>query len=212
MKKIYENVTIGKNTLIEDFVIVGKPPRNKNPGELHTIIGNDGIIRNFTIIYAGNKIGDNFQTGDFVTIRELNNIGNNVSIGTKSDIQHHIIIEDNVRIHSLAFVPEYSILKSGCWIGPKVCFTNVLFPNTPKAKKHLKGPIIEENAKIGANATILPKIIVGKNSLVGAGSVVTKSVPKNKVVCGNPAKVIKDISELKFEDGERAYLLTGRMK
>jgi len=212
MKKIYPNVIIGKNTFIEDFVIFGKPPRNKKPGELKTIIGDNGIIRNFTVIYAGNKIGNNFQTGDFVTIRELNEIGDNVSIGTKSDIQHHIVIEDNVRIHSLAFIPEHSILKSGCWIGPKVCFTNAPFPNSPKTKKYLKGPIIEENAKIGANVIVLPKIIIGKNSLVGAGSVVTKNVPENKVVCGNPAKVIKDISELKFKNGEKAYLLNGRMK
>ncbi len=66
-------------------------------------------------------------------------------------------------------------------------------------KKELKGPIIEENAKIGANATILPGITIGKNSIVGAGSVVTKDVPPNCVVAGNPAKVINKIDNLPYE-------------
>jgi len=90
-----------------------------------------------------------------------------------------------------------------------VCLLNATFPLSPQTKERLKGPIIEENAKVGANATILPGIIVGKNSLVGAGSVVTKNIPKNKVVYGNPAKVMKDISELEYENGKKAYLLTG---
>lgn len=195
---IYKNVKIGKNCQIGDYVIIGVPPRGEKPGSLETQIGDNTIIRSHTVIYAGNKIGDNFQTGHGVMIRELNEIGNNVSIGTSSVVEHHVIINNSVRIHTQAFIPEFSILEEACWIGPNVVLTNAKYPLSPNAKKELKGPIIKKNAKIGANSTLLPGITIGENSLVGAGSVVTKNVPSNKVVAGNPAKILEDISELPY--------------
>lgn len=202
---IQPNVEIGDGTIIEDFCIIGMPPRGKKGGELKTIIGKDSHVRSHTVIYAGNKIGDGFQTGINAMIREENMIGNNVSIGTKSVIEHHVRIEDNVRVHSMAFVPEYTILEKGAWIGPKACITNASFPNSPLAKENLKGAIVEENAKIGANATILPGVKIGKNALVGAGAVVTKDVPANTVVVGNPAHEIKKVKDLKHPSGQKAY-------
>lgn len=196
--KIYENVKIGKNCQIGEYVIIGVPPRGKKPGDLETKIGDTAIIRSHTVIYAGNKIGNNFQTGHGVMLRELNEIGNNVSIGTSSVVEHHVIINDRVRIHTQAFIPEFSILEEACWIGPNVVVTNAKYPLSPDAKKELKGAIIKKNAKIGANSTLLPGITIGENSLVGAGSVVTKDVPSNKVVVGNPAKILEDISELPY--------------
>lgn len=194
--KIHPNVKIGENTKLGDFVIIGEPPREKNSGELKTIIGENAIIRSHTIIYSGNNIGDNFQTGHGVMIREKNWIGNNVSIGTHSVIEHHVKIENNVRIHSQAFIPEKSILEEGCWIGPHVVLTNARHPLCPKVKECLRGALIRRGAKIGANVTILPGVIIGENALVGAGSVVTKDIPAESVVKGNPAKVFKSISNL----------------
>lgn len=196
--KIYENVKTGKNCEIGMYVVIGFPAKDKKEGELETKIGDYAIVRSHTVIYAGNEIGNNFQTGHGVFIRELNKIGSNVSIGTHSIIEHHVIIEDHVRIHSQAFIPEYTVLKKGCWIGPNAILTNAKYPLSPNVKKDLKGPIIEENAKIGANVTILPGITIGRNSIVGAGSVVTKDVPPNCVVVGNPAKVINKIDNLPY--------------
>src|SRR3989339_735805 len=196
--KIYSNVKLGKNVVIEDYCIIGIPPRGKVDGELETIIGDNSTIRSHTVIYAGNKIGNNFQTGNKANIREENNIGNNVSIGTLTVVEHHIIIEDNVRIHTQAFVPEYSKLKNGCWLGPNVVLTNARYPLSPNAKHELFGPLVEEGAKIGANTTLLPGVVIGKNALVGAGSVVTKNVESNDVVAGNPARKIKTIQNLPY--------------
>lgn len=163
-------------------------------------IGKNPIIREPTIIYSDNIIGDNFQTGHFVVIRQNNRIGNNVSIGIHSDIAFDVIIEDNVRIHSKCFIPEYSIIKRNAWIGPCVVFTNDKYPLSKEEKNIKKGPIIGENAILGANSTILPKIKIGKYALIGAGSVVTKDVEDYSIMVGNPAKKIGDIRDLNLYD------------
>lgn len=196
--RILDNVHLGAGTLVEDFCIVGTPPRGVRAGELPTTIGDGSVIRSHTVIYAGNVIGRNFQTGNKVNIRETNQIGNNVSIGTLSVVEHHVTIGDNVRIHTQAFIPEYSVLEDGCWIGPNVVLTNAKYPLSPGVKDQLAGVVIRKGAKIGANATILPGVVVGENALVGAGSVVVRDVPPGAVVVGNPAKVIRDISELPY--------------
>ena len=203
--KIFKNVHFGENVTIEDFVVVGSPPMKKMEGELKTVIGDNALIRSHSVIYAGNIIGDNFQTGNNVNIREENSIGDNVSVGTKSVIEFKTKIEDNVRIHSQAFIPEYSELKEGCWIGPNVVLTNAKYPLSIKAKEFLEGVIIGRNAKIGANATILPGVIIGDNTLVGAGSVVTKSTPRDMVISGNPAKIVGNIRDVTYPNGEKAY-------
>jgi acetyltransferase-like isoleucine patch superfamily enzyme len=193
---MYPNVEIGEGAEIGEFVIVGKPPKGKEPGELKTVIGRNAAIRSHTVIYAGNVIGDRFLTGHGAMIRECNEIGSHVSIGSHSVVEHHVKIEDQVRIHSQAFIPEYSTLERGCWIGPNVVLTNARYPLSPQAKKTLKGPTIRRGAKIGANSTLLPGVVVGEGALVGAGTVVVEDVPAGKVVVGNPAQVIRDVADL----------------
>jgi acetyltransferase-like isoleucine patch superfamily enzyme len=188
--KIYPNVSIGSDSTIEDYCIIG---------EEATIIGERAVIRSHTVIYAGNSIGRNFQTGNKVNVRELNEIGDDVSIGTLSVVEHHVKIGRGVRIHTQAFVPEFSVLEDGCWIGPNVVLTNAKYPLSPGVKDQLAGPIIRKRAKIGANSTILPGVEIGENALVGAGSVVVRDVPPGAVVAGSPARVIGQIADLPYE-------------
>ena len=188
---IHKNVCLGSNVIIEDGCIVGLPFA-KMKGEC-TVIGDNAHIRAGTYIYAGNVIGQNFQTGNKANVRELNTIGDNVSIGTLTTIEHHVHIANNVRIHSQVFVPEFTILKSGCWLGPNVVITNAKYPMIANSKQTLQGVIINDNAKIGANSTILPGVEIGGNTLIGAGSVVTKSISSNVVAYGNPAKTVRKI-------------------
>ncbi len=184
--KIFPGVKLGKNVTIEDYCIIGTP--NKAAEGKSTVIGDNAIIRSCTIIYAGNIIGDNFQTGNKANIRENNTIGANVSIGALSVVEHHIKIENNVRIHSQAFIPEYSHLKEDCWIGPNVVLTNSKYPNQEDSKDLLNAPVIGRGARVGANATILPGVNLGENCLVGAGAIVTKNVEREATVVGTPAK------------------------
>lgn len=197
---ILRGVRLGKGVVIEDFCILGAVPRGNREGDLETWIGDDSVFRSHTVVYAGNRIGACFQTGNKVNIREQNEIGDNVSIGTLSVVEHHVRIGNGVRIHSQVFIPEYSVIEDNAWIGPNVVFTNARYPQSPGAKNSLKGPVIRSHARIGANTTILPGVTVGRNALVGAGSVVTKNVPDGCVVVGNPARVINTVNHLPYNE------------
>lgn len=194
--KIHKNVSLGKNCRIGDYVIIGLPPENKRDGELRTVIGDNAVIRSHTVIYAGNQIGDNFQSGHHVMIREENQIGDNVSVGTNTVVEHHIKIGNKVRTQSSCFIPEYSLLEDGAWLGPNVVLTNARYPRSKNAKKNLKGVTVRKNAKLGANVTVLPAVEIGENSLVGAGSLVAKNIPAETVAYGFPAKARKKLKTL----------------
>jgi len=185
---IMPGVRLGKNTIVEDYCVIGVGSTSE--ACIETTIGDNSHIRSHTVIYAGNTIGSGFATGNKANIRENNTIGDDVSVGTLTVIEHSVEIGDSVRIHSQAFIPEFSVLETGCWIGPNVVLTNAKYPNTPDAKLNLEGPVVRHRGRVGANATLLPGVVVGRGSIVGAGAVVTKSVADGWIVAGNPATKI----------------------
>lgn len=204
---IYPGVEIGDGTRIDPPSIIGKPPRGAKEGERYLRVGINGQIRPFTTLYGGSEIGDNFQTGQGVSIREDNIIGHNVSVGTNSVLEFGNRIGDYSRIHSNCFLEMVTIGRY-VFIGPNVVFTDDPHPmGCPRYKECKGGPIIEDYVRIGANTTILPGVRIGKNSLIGAGAVVTKDVHENSVVVGNPARVIKTVDELACTAGffDRPY-------
>lgn len=194
--RIHPNVHLGAGCQVGDFVIIGEPPRGSVSGELPTVIGAGAVIRSHTVIYAGNTIGSGFQCGHGVLLRETNTIGDSVSIGSHTVIEHHVTIDDGARVHSQAFIPEFSHLMRNSWVGPRAVLTNAPHPQCPAVQQCLKGPTIEPGAKVGANATLLPGVVIGTFALVGAGSVVTRDVPAGAVVAGNPARIVKQIQDL----------------
>lgn len=189
----YPNVELAEPFTLEAFVILGSPAGGAS---LPTYIGPRALVRSHTVIYAGNHIGADFQTGHGVLIRESNEIGEMVSVGSHSVIEHHVKIADKVRIHSQVFVPEFSTLEEGCWLGPCVALTNARYPRSAGVKENLQGPVIGRGAKLGAGAVILPGVHIGAEAIIGAGAVVTHDVPNGAVVVGNPASILKYVSDI----------------
>src|SRR2546426_2629987 len=203
---LFPNTKLGPNIEIGPYAVIGYPSRGTKPGERETVIGSDVVIRSHVVVYAGSRIGDRVHIGHAVLLRESSVVGDDVSIGSRCVIEHNVVIGDRVRIHSAAFIPEYTVLEDDCWIGPCVVVTNAKYPANRYTKRDLRGPVVRRGAKVGANATLLPGVVIGENALVGAGSVVTRDVPANAVVVGNPARVIKNLHDLPpyADEGEEA--------
>ena len=193
---VHPNVQLGDDSKVGEFVIIGEPPRGASLGELSTVIGAGAVIRSHSVIYAGNLIGRGFQSGHGVMIRESNRIGDNVSIGTHSIVEHHVVIGDNVRVHSDVFIPEYCVLEDDCWIGPAVIMTNADYPRSHNVKERLRGAVIRKGARIGAGVILLPGVTIGRNALIGAGAVVVEDVEDEAVMVGNPARLIKRVTDI----------------
>ena len=193
---IAPGVTIGPGAHMEPPAIIGQPPRGAKKGELPLVIGADATIRPFTTIYAGSVFGDRLQTGQGASIREDNIVGDDVSIGTNAVLEFGNRIGNRVRIHSGCFL-ELVTIEDDVFVGPNVVFTDDPHPmNCPNYKNCRGGALVRRLARLGANATILPGVEIGENSLVGAGAVVVEDVPAGMVVAGNPARVIKAVDDL----------------
>jgi acetyltransferase-like isoleucine patch superfamily enzyme len=182
---------LGPGCVVEEFCVIGR-----HGPAAPTTIGANALLRSHTVVYAGSTIGAGFATGHHALVREFAAIGDNVSIGSLSVVEHHVTMGDGVRVHSQCFVPEYSVLEDGAWLGPRVTLTNVPFPRCPDVARCLVGVTVGRDARVGANATILPGVHIGERALIGAGAVVTKDVPAGAVIIGAAAKVVKSIDDL----------------
>lgn len=171
-----------------------------------TRIGDDATIGPFTVVYAGVTAGDGLRTGQSATIREDNVLGDNVSVGSCATLEPGNRIGDRTRVHSGCFL-ELVTLGEDVFVGPRVVFSDDLHPPCHRYRECVGGAVVEDGAHIGANATILPGVRIGAGALVGAGSVVTRDVPPGAVVVGNPARVVKQVSDLECIAGllDRPY-------
>jgi acetyltransferase-like isoleucine patch superfamily enzyme len=203
-------VELGEGADIGEYVVLGVAGGGIDPATDPLRIGHGCHIRSHSVLYAGSVIGDGFQTGHGVLIREACTFGDRVSIGSHTVIEHHVTMGDRVRVHSNAFIPELSVLEDDAWVGPNAVLTNARYPLSPSAKDDLDGPRLRAGAKIGANVTLLPGVVVGRNALVGAGSVVTHDVPDDAIVVGNPARVIGAVSTIADYQQERLLSPEGR--
>lgn len=149
-------------------------------------------------------IADNVKLGKNVKIYAFTNLygcelGDDVKVGTFVEIQKGARIGNRCKISSHSFLCEGVVLEEEVFIGHGVMFTNDRLPRATaadgklqtEADWHCESTIIKKGASIGSGTTLLCGITVGERAIVGAGSVVTKDVPKNAVVAGNPAKVLR---------------------
>ena len=137
------------------------------------------------------KIGENTNIWQFCVVFPKAEIGNNCNICAFVLIENEVKIGNNVTIKSGVQIWDGLTIKDNVCIGPNVTFTNDKFPRSKNPDWEMKKTIIEEGASIGANSTILPGVRIGRNAMIGAGSVVTKDIPDNELWLGNPAKLYK---------------------
>ncbi|MCD4741198.1 MAG: N-acetyltransferase [Desulfobacteraceae bacterium] len=193
---IHDNVKIGNNSIIEDYCTIGYPTPLAEGAPL--IIGENSLIRSYSIFYEGSVFGNQLKTGHRVTVREKTICGDGLHIGTLCDIQGHCKIGNYVRFHSNVHIGQKSIIHDFVWIFPHSVLTND--PHPPSCD-FLRGVEIFEYAVIATMSCILPGIKIGKHSLIGAHSQVTKDVPEKSVAFGVPAEIKCNIQDIKFKDG-----------
>lgn len=143
-----------------------------------------GITRNC-------KIGKNTKIYNYVNLYECE-IGDNCMIGSFVEMQKGVKVGNNVRIQSHSFLCEGVVVGSDVFIGHGVIFSNDKYPSIKSQRDgtwKMEITIVERGASIGNNSTILPCITIGEGAMIGAGSVVTKNVPKGATVVGNPGAI-----------------------
>jgi acetyltransferase-like isoleucine patch superfamily enzyme len=177
---------LSENCIVQENVILGLKYKE---GCQKVKIGNNAVIRAFTIIYADVVIGDEFKTGHGVVIREHTKIGSRIVVGTGTVIDGYVEIGDRVKIESRVYIPTHTKIGSDVFIGPGAILTNDKYPQRLRDQYEPMGPVIEDSVSIGAGSVILPGVRIGEGSFIAAGSVVTKDVPPWSLVKGVPGEI-----------------------
>jgi acetyltransferase-like isoleucine patch superfamily enzyme len=148
------------------------------------------------------KLGEGVKLSKFINLYGCE-IGENTKIGAFVEIQKNATIGKNCKISSHTFVCEGVTIEDDAFVGHNVAFINDTYPRATAAEGQLKTEadwkvertLVKKGASIGSGSTILANIVIGEKAIVGAGSVVTKDVPANAIVAGNPARILRYINQ-----------------
>jgi acetyltransferase-like isoleucine patch superfamily enzyme len=148
------------------------------------------------------KLGKGVKLSKFINLYGCE-IGNETKIGAFVEIQKNAKVGKRCKISSHTFICEGVTIEDYVFVGHGVAFINDSYPRATnsngslqtEADWHVEPTLVKRGASIGSGATILAKVVIGENAIVGAGSVVTKDVPANTIVAGNPARVLRSIAK-----------------
>ena len=189
---IFGKSKIGDSCFIDSNALIGYPHSTElsllenNPDEIEGCkIGNDSIIRPGAI-YSTAKVGNKTRTGHNFLVRENTIVGDGCLIGTNVVIDNNCHIGDNCSFQTGAYIPTGSKIGNRVFLGPNASLTND--KNPLRTEYNPEPVIIEDDATIGSNATLMPGITIGEGAFVAGGAVVTKDVPAWTLAKGCPAK------------------------
>ena len=140
------------------------------------------------------NIGAGTRVWQFCVILEGAQIGEDCNICAHCFIENDVIIGNRVTIKNGVYLWNGLRVEDDVFIGSNATFTNDRFPRSKQYPEKFLNTVIKKGASIGANASILPGITVGENAMIGMGAVVTRDVPANVLVAGNPARVVRYLS------------------
>jgi UDP-2-acetamido-3-amino-2,3-dideoxy-glucuronate N-acetyltransferase len=160
-------------------------------------------VSEFRAISPDVKLGQGVKLSQFINLYGCQ-IGDETKIGAFVEIQKNANVGRRCKISSHTFVCEGVTIEDNVFIGHGVTFINDSFPRATTAEGelqtesdwHVETTIVKRGASIGSGATILSKVTIGENAIVGAGSVVTRDVPANTIVAGNPARILRSVPTL----------------
>lgn len=208
---IYPGSRIGDHVRIDEHTVIGKAPMRSPRSALTKAkslppaeIGDGCIIGSFVAVYAGSQIAAKVLIADFASVREDVKIGQLTIIGRGVAVENKVDIGQCCKIETGAYVTALSSIGDYCFIAPSVTFTNDNFMGRWVERfKYHKGVTMKTGARVGANATVLPGIVMEEDGMVAAGAIVTKNVPAKKIVLGAPARVWNDVpSEQLLENNQ----------
>jgi len=158
----------------------------------------EDMTNDYICITPDVKVGKDVRFSKFINLYGCE-IGDESRIGAFVEIQKNAVVGRRCKISSHTFICEGVTIEDNVFVGHGVMFTNDTYPRSTNSDGSLQNEadwkvertIVKRGASIGTGATILPNTCIGENAIVGAGSVVTKDVPANAIIAGNPAKVIK---------------------
>lgn len=200
---IYPGTKIGDCVRIDDNAVIGKKPmkavRSATTKE-HELppaeIGDNCIIGTSVVIYRGAVLEKKILVADLSTIRENVTIGDFTIVGRGVAIENFCKIGSYCKLETNVYITAYSELEDYCFIAPCVATSNDNYMGRSEERfKHFRGVTVKKGGRIGLNATILPGKVIGQDSQVAAGALVTKDTPSKKIVLGVPAKVFRDVPE-----------------
>jgi len=166
------------------------------------------------------KLGQNIKISKFVNLYGCE-IGDNTKIGAFVEIQKNAKVGKYCKISSHTFICEGVMIEDNVFVGHNVTFINDKYPRSTNNNGALQTEedwkveqtIVKKGASIGSGATILCNVTIGENAIVGAGSLVTRDVPPNIIVAGNPARIFRNIESLPdFERAQMQRILVEFMK
>jgi acetyltransferase-like isoleucine patch superfamily enzyme len=157
---------------------------------------------NYLCVAPDVRLGSNVRLSKFINLYGCE-IGDNTKVGAFVEIQKNARVGKNCKVSSHTFICEGVDIEDGVFIGHSVTFINDSYPRAVTGDGQLQTEqdwavertVVKKGASIGSGSTILSNVVIGENAIVGAGSVVTKDVPANAIVAGNPARVFRYITE-----------------
>jgi acetyltransferase-like isoleucine patch superfamily enzyme len=198
---IHDGSRIGKDVRLDDGVVVGKWPLRSRASPttadlVPAYIGDGCLLGSHVVIYSGAVIGDGVLIADHASVREGSCIGDLTVLGRGVAVENEVTIGKCCKVETGAYVTAKSIIGDLCFIAPQATFTNDNYVGrTEERFQHFGGVTMQRGARVAANATVLPGIVIGEDALVAAGAVVTHDVPARMIVMGSPARVIRPVSE-----------------